>query len=95
MAMELLLNAERKCCKLCTSTIQFNPALSKLGLHWRFWWKVMYFWQRRFYDEEYIDITAVSLEIFDHYDISLEKCIARLKLAKKEYLEAKKNYQLL
>ena len=33
MAMELLLNTERKCHKLHTGTIQFNPVLSKLGLH--------------------------------------------------------------
>jgi len=47
MATELLLSAERKCRNLRTGAVQFNPDLSKLGLTWRFWRKVVHFRQKR------------------------------------------------
>jgi len=95
MSIELFISAEKKCRKLQIEEIHFNPDLSKLGLCWRFWRKVVYFCQNQFYDKAYIDVNIVILAITDHYSISIEECIERLKEVKKTYLNQKQKYQSL
>ena len=59
--MELLISSEKNYKKIRAGTIQFNPLLSRLDLHSRFWHKVIYFRQKQYYDKSYIDIMAVIL----------------------------------
>ena len=55
IVIELLRIAKKKCRKLRAIAIQFNPHLSKLSLEWQFQQKVIYFWQKRFINKEYLD----------------------------------------
>ena len=57
----LLLSAEKVCRKLRTGTVSYSLELSKLGLKWRFWRKVVYFKQGRFFDEIYLERTIQRL----------------------------------
>ena len=89
MSTDLLISAEKKYRKLRTREIHFNLELSKLRLCWRFQRKVVHFRQNQFHDETCIDVNAVTLEITDHYSISIEECTERLKEAKQTYLNQK------
>ena len=88
-ATNLLLSTEKKCCKLRAGTVVYLLELSKLGLTWRFWRKLVQYKQRRFFDYEYIICTAIGLQVSHLLDLPVTKCIENLKFTKKQYLEAK------
>ena len=62
-ATELLLSTEKYCRKLRTGAIAFLPELSKKGLTWRFWRKVVQYKQKRFFDFDYLSRTAKLLDL--------------------------------
>ena len=59
----LLLSAEKVYRKLKTGAVSYSPELSKLGLKWRFWRKVIHFKRGRFFDEMYLERIAEFLWI--------------------------------
>ena len=85
-ATKLLLCAERGCRKLRTGAVDYSLILSKLGLRWRFWRKVTHYYQKRFFDLEYLRKVASYLQIDSFLSVPVAQCIFYLKEAKVEYL---------
>ena len=80
--------------KLRAHIIEFSPELSKLGIRWKFWRKVVYHKQGRFGNTEHLQATAKHLQI-NSYKMHLASTIVRLKNAKLDYLHHKKQHTTL
>ena len=89
-----MISAENKHRKLRVTAIECSPELSKLGLRWQFYRKVLHHEQGYFNNTSHFKSTAKYLHITS-YNIPLAVAIESLKRAKLDYLRFKKQHSTL